>query len=279
MQNLATMLGVEAEQLVAAMLGWIPAMLAALVTGVLLWVVYRAIAKGVQHAMRRSGVDETAIGFVNLLIRYSMLAVAAITVLAQLGVDVGGLLGSLGVLGLTLGFAARDTLSNVISGLFIFWDRPFVIGDLVEVEGHYGRVSAITMRSTRVVTPDGKMLAIPNTTIVNSVIASYTNFPNLRLDIDITIGVNQDIDQVRKLLLDLVAGDERFLAEPHPTVVVTDLGDYNNTVQFRVWLDDEKMHLVTRFALREAAYKTLLAAGVDMPYETVQLAPFELRTA
>jgi small conductance mechanosensitive channel len=83
-------------------------------------------------------------------------------------------LASLGIAGLTLGFAAKDTLSNVISGLFIFWDRPFVVGDLIEMDGKYGRVEDITLRSTRVVTPDGKMLAIPNSAIVNSSVWSRT---------------------------------------------------------------------------------------------------------
>ncbi len=104
----------------------------------------------------------------------------------------------------------------MISGVFIFWDRPFVIGDLVEVDGHYGKVEDITMRSTRVVTPDGKMLAIPNSTIVNTTVASYTNFPHLRLDVGVTIGVNEDIGRVRPILLSAAGSDNDFLAEPAP---------------------------------------------------------------
>ncbi len=122
------------------------------------------------------------------MLKYVILSIALVSALNQVGVHTGSLLASLGVLGLTIGFAARDALSNVISGIFIFWDRPFVIGDLVEIEDKYGRVQAITMRSTRVVTPDGKMLAIPNNTIVNSTVASYTNFPHLRLDIAFGVG-------------------------------------------------------------------------------------------
>ena len=82
-------------------------------------------------------------------------------------VDTSAALASLGIAGLTIGFAARDALSNLISGILIFIDRPFVVGDLVEIEDHYGKVSAITLRSTRIITSDGKMLAVPNAEIIN----------------------------------------------------------------------------------------------------------------
>lgn len=175
-----------------------------------------------------------------------------------------------------IGFASKDALSNIIAGLFIFWDRPFVVGDLIENQGYYGRVADITLRSTRVVTPDGKMLAIPNSSIVNSTVASYTNFPNLRLDIPITIGVGEDIGKVRKLLLDMVAGNPAFLTKPAPTLSVDALNDYNLLVTFSVWLEDEKAHVKARADLREAAFEVLRTAAVDMPYETLQLMPMEV---
>ena len=129
----------------------------------------------------------------------------------------------------------------------------------------YGEVSEITMRSTRVVTPDGKMLAIPNATIVNSTVVSYTNFPHLRIDLEVTIGVTEDIDKVRRILCGLVADDARYLAEPAPSVVLSALGDYNNTLRLSAWLDNEKDHLASRFALRERAYGALTSAGVMSP--------------
>lgn len=172
---------------------------------------------------------------------------------------------------LSLGFAARDTLSNVISGLFIFWDRPFVVDDLIETNGQYGRVTEITMRSTRVVTNDGRMLAIPNSQIVNSVVASYTNFPNLRVEVDMTVAVTEDLDRVRELLLGIVQGDDQFMDKPSPAVVTTALNDYNVAIQLRAWLKNEREHIPVRFALRERRFNTLRAAGVDMPYETLQI--------
>ncbi|MGM0556497.1 MAG: mechanosensitive ion channel family protein [Myxococcota bacterium] len=239
-----------------------------LVVYVLLWFVIDRVLKVV---FDRTRLDATASSFVRTLVRYIFLTIAVISALGQIGVNTTSILTSLGIVGLTIGFAAKDTLSNIISGLFIFWDRPFVIGDLVEIDGHYGRVDRITMRSTRVVTPDGKMLAIPNSTVVATVVTSYTNFPHLRVDIPVTIGVGENIGRVRDLLLGLVQNNENWMDEPGPRVVATALNDYNVELELRVWLENEKEHVASRFSLREKMFETLTEAGVDMPYETLSV--------
>ncbi len=227
--------------------------------------------------LKNTNLDETAQVFVHTALKYIVLIIGGMQALAAIGVNTASLLTSLGIAGLTVGFAAKDALSNLISGLLIFWDRPFVIGDLVEVGGQYGQVERITLRSTRVVTVDGKMLAVPNTSIVNTTVTSYTNFPNLRLDIDVTIGVNEDIERVRKIILELVQDDPEFLSDPAPRVVVTALNDYNVALQFQVWLDHERRHIVRRFELREKIFTSLTKAGIHMPYETIELAPVEVK--
>ena len=234
------------------------------------YVFWGLLAAAARPIMRRARTDETTRDFILTILKFAVLALGVINALAAVGVNTASLIASLGIAGLTLGFAARDALSNLISGLLIFWDRPFVIGDLVEVGESYGRVDRITLRSTRVVTPDGRMLAIPNTEIINRTVASYTNFPHLRISVQLTVGVDEDLDRVRSLLLGLVESDD-YMADPAPEVAVTALGDFNNTVELRAWAHDERRHGALREALREQAYRTLLAAGVDMPYETLNI--------
>lgn len=258
---------------------WLPNLLAATLTLFMFWLVARVLSRGLAYVSKRAQFDVTASSFVDAVMRYALFTLGAVTVLSQLGVDVTGLVTGLGVAGLTVGFAARDALSNIISGLFIFWDRPFVIGDLVDVDGRYGRVEAITLRSTRVVTPDGRMLAFPNATIINSVVASYTNFPNLRLDVDVTVGVDSDVGACRRILLDLVIDQPGFMAEPAPVVWVTELGDYFIRLELRVWLTDERGHINTRMMLRERILEAFRAGGIDMPCETIQLQPILVKGA
>lgn len=254
----------------------VPALLSAVITFVVFYLVWRGLDRVVTLVEQRTDLDKTLLAFLRSMVRYVVLIIGVLSALSELGINITSILASLGVAGLTLGFAAKDALSNLISGIFIFWDRPFVVGDLIEIDGHYGKVEQITMRSTRVVTVDGKMLAIPNTTIVNSTVASYTNFPHIRLEVDATIATTEDFARVRQVFLDLVEGDARYMTTPAPVMVVTALNDYNNAVQFRVWLKDETRHVAERFDLRERLYKALVAAQVEMPLETLQLAPMEI---
>lgn len=257
------------------LLEWAPGLAAAVVTVVLFVAIDFGLTRAMNTLFQRAELDPTAATFIRTAARLALFVIGTLTALSQLGVDTTSVLTSLGVLGLTLGFAAQNTLSNIISGIFIFWDRPFVIGDLVEVDGEYGRVETITLRSTRLVTVDGKMVAIPNAVIANAKVASYTNFPHLRLDIEVTVGVNEPMERVREILLALCQG-EQFLRTPEPNVVVKALNDYNVLVVLRVWLVDEKTHLAERFALRERVKDALDAAGVEMPFETLQLQPILL---
>ncbi len=154
-----------------------PSVLAAIFTFALFFVLWKVLARAFGFVRTRMDLDPTLAAFIESTLKYVVLTMGLLSALSEVGINTTSMLASLGVVGLTLGFAAKDTLSNVISGVFIFWDRPFVLGDLVEINGEYGRVDSITMRSTRVVTVDGKMLAIPNSTVVNSTVVSYTNFP------------------------------------------------------------------------------------------------------
>lgn len=263
------------EALYTLIFAWVPGLLAATVTVVLFYGIIYGITRALDKGFQRARLDPTAATFVRAVIRFVLTVIGLLTALGQLGIDTTSILTSLGVMGLTIGFAAQNTLSNVISGLFIFWDRPFVIGDLIEVDGEYGRVETITLRSTRLVTTDGRMLAIPNAVIANEKVASYTNFPNLRLEVEVTIGVNEPIGRVREILLGL-CDQPQFLKTPAPAVVVKALNDYNTLVELRVWLDDEKAHVNERFTLRERVKDALDAAGVEMPFETIQLAPMKV---
>lgn len=236
------------------------------------YLMWRVLNRVLAPRLKRR-LDKTSVAFAETIIKFSMFGIGVIAALSAAGIKTTALLGSLGVAGLTIGFALRDTLSNIISGILVFLDRPFTIDDLVEIDGKYGRVDRVTLRTTRIVTNDGRMLAVPNAEIMNKTVTSYTNFPHLRLDIAVTVAVTEDLERSRMILLSLVQDDPDFLAEPLPRVVVTQLNDYNVTLELQVWLDNEREHVKKSLELREKVFKALTAAGVEMPFETIQLAP------
>ncbi len=237
------------------------------------WIILKLLLK---IFFRRSNLDDTTQAFVMTVLKFSILLAALFNALSIMGVDTSGLLASLGIVGITIGFAARDAFSNLISGILIFLDRPFVIGDLVEVGDNYGRVDQIKLRSTRIITSDGKMLAVPNTEIINKTVTSYTNFPHLRLDIVATIGVTEDIERVRQILLGILQKDPDYLDKPRARVIVTELNDYNVALELQVWIKDERTHVEKRTELREKMFKALNDAHIEMPFETLQLTPLKV---
>ena len=123
-------------------------MLAAALTLFVFWLVWKGLELALVPLLERSRLDTTSAHFVRTVVRYLVLAIGGVAALGELGINTTSLVASLGVAGLTLGFAARETLANVIAGLFIYWDRPFVIDDLVEIGDHYGRVDRITMANS-----------------------------------------------------------------------------------------------------------------------------------
>ena len=240
------------------------------------YLLWRAVQLVMRFTLRSRKIDKTTVVFIETIIKYGLFVIALVQALDSAGIKTSAVIASLGIAGLTIGFAAKDALSNIISGILIFLDRPFVIGDLVEIEGGYGRVDRITLRSTRIVTADGKMLAVPNTEVINKTVASYTNFPHLRIDIDVTVGVNEDIGRVRRILLAIIENDPDYMEDPPPEVVVYALNDYNVALSFRVWLKDETRHVKKRHELREKVFNSLTREGVDMPFETFRLAPVDV---
>lgn len=246
----------------------------ALKAGIILlafYVLYRIIRSVLLRVISKFELEKTVVNFLFLALKYVLLIFAIVTALDQIGVNIASLIAGLGIAGIAIGFAAKDTLSNVVAGIFIFWDRPFYIGDLVEIEGEYGEVQDITLRTTRIVTPDGRMVSIPNQKIAENKVISYTMFPNLRLDMGVTIGVDEDIEKARQQLLKIVEGDDRFLKDKDPVVLVKELGDYYTALELRTWLDDTKTHVAVRAELREKIFNSFNAAGIDMPFEKVEI--------
>ncbi len=259
------------DALIAKVFDIVPNLIAALLIFSVFIVLWKLLHKFLNLFFKKLTIDRTVQNFIINITKNILFIIGIITSLSQIGINTGSILASLGVAGLTIGFAAKDALSNIISGLFIFWDRPFVIGDLIELNGQYGKVEQITMRSTRLSTVDGKMLAIPNSQILNSMVASYTNFPNLRIDIDFTVAAAENLGKIREILLRLVLDTEIFLTTPEPEIVLNKINDYNIELIFRVWIKNEKDHIPIRFKLRENILENLIRNKIKMPYETISV--------
>ncbi|MGH9822007.1 MAG: mechanosensitive ion channel domain-containing protein, partial [Blastocatellia bacterium] len=129
----------------------------------------------------------------------------------------------------------------------------------------YGEVREITLRSTRIITADGKVVSIPNSVLINNKIKCYTMQPHLRLDIDVSVAVTQDVDRAREEILSSLANDDRFLKTPAPELAVTHVDPTAAGLQLRVWITKPRTHIEVAAELRERMRKLLYATTPGDP--------------
>ncbi len=199
------------------------------------------------------------------LMLYGGLLIVVVSTLRELGFSLAPLLGAAGVLGIALGFASQTSISNVISGLFLIAERPFVVDDLIEVGGVTGRVVSIDTLSVQLRTFDNRMVRIPNETLVKSQMINITRFPIRRVDVRIGVAYKEDAARIRALLLDIAERNPTCLMEPEPVVVFEGFGESSLNFLFGVWATQANF-LKLKNGIQEDIKARFDAEGVEIPF-------------
>jgi small conductance mechanosensitive channel len=236
------------------------------------WVAYRLISRPLRMALARTSIHEKLIDLlVGSVFRYTMIAFGLVMSLSQLGVNVGAAVAGLGVAGVAVGLAAQDTLANTIAGFTVFWDKPFVVGDYITVAGEYGRVTDITLRSTRIRTPRNSYVVIPNKRIIDEVLDNDSKQGELRLDLPIGIAYKEDTCAARETLIKAMEKVEGVMNTPPATMVVEGCGASSVDLKLRIWIQDAAERQPIYFEAMEAAKRALDDAGIQIPFPHLQL--------
>lgn len=259
------------ELLITQFVAWLPSLLAAILIVVFFWLVFRATRSPLRHLLVRTGFESALIGMLINVYRFAIMAFGLIMAASQLGINVGAALAGLGVLGLTIGFAAKDSLSNIMAGFLIFWDKPFHVGQWVTLGEHYGKISEITMRTTRVQTRDNKWVIIPNATVIDQILVNHSTNGETRLQIPVGIGYADEIPKARAVILDALQHVKYVLQSPPPAVVVHDLGASTVDLLVFAWIADAQDEKPAFFATLEAVKLALDSAGIEMPCPQLDL--------
>jgi len=178
-------------------------------------------------------------------------------------------LASAGVLGIAVGFAAKDTLSNLFSGIFIVADTPYKVGDYVVLDNTIrGEVLEIGMRSTRLLTRDDIEVTVPNAVIANAQIVNETGGPNekMRVRVKVEAAYGSDVDQVEEVLLGCVEGVEHITDEPAPRVRFRAFGASGLEFELLAWIEKPVYRGRVLHALNSKVYKAFNRAGIEIPY-------------
>ena len=228
------------------------------------------IAGRTQYLVRRAldrvpRIDDTLKPFLSSSVRYFVIVITFVAVLAEFGVQTTSIIAVLGAAGLAIGLALQGTLQNIAAGIMLLVLRPFRVGEYIDAGGVSGTVDAINLFTTDMTTYDGIYRSVPNAELWNRNILNYSRNPTRRLDIPVGIAYEDDVEQALDLLLSHLSQDTRVLPDPEPQVLVTGLGDSSVDLTLRCWTNRTDFWSL-RFELNKKVKLWLDAAGSSIPF-------------
>ncbi|MDE0393864.1 MAG: mechanosensitive ion channel family protein [Gammaproteobacteria bacterium] len=188
--------------------------------------------------------------------------------------DVSAWLASAGIVGIAVGFGARDTVANFFAGVLILADAPYKIGDFIVLDsGERGMVTQIGLRSTRMLTRDDIEVTVPNAIMGNTKIINETGGPYVkeRIRVRVSCAYGSDIDQVKEVLLSSAAGHPLVCAEPTPRVRFRTLGVSGVDLELLAWIEEPVLRGRVLDALNTEVYERFAKEGIEIPYEKQDL--------
>lgn len=228
------------------------------------WII-KKMMKGINKLMDKRGYDESLKRFLLNLIGWILKILLVLAILGNLGVETTSFAAILAAAGLAIGMALQGSLGNFAGGVMIMIFKPFKIGDLIEAQGELGVVKQIEIFTTKVLTPDNKLVIIPNGALSNGNITNYSEEGILQIRHVIGVSYDADIKQTKDVLMNVLTSQEKVLKDPAPTIDVTALNDSSVDFAVRPWVTVENYWDVY-FMTLEKAKLDLDAAGIEIPY-------------
>ena len=228
-------------------------------------IVARMLTKGLRKLMQAQEVDKILETFVSNLVYWTVMIFVIIAAINQIGVQTTSLIAVMGAAGLAVGLALQGSLSNFAAGVLIVMFRPYRVGDFVEAAGIAGVVEQVQILTTILKTGDNKRIIVPNSQIMGSIITNYSSNETRRIDMVVGVSYDDNLDQVRSTLEELIAAEERIMKDPACTIAVSELADSSVNFVVRPWVKTSDYWAV-RFDLTEAIKKRFDKEGISFPF-------------
>jgi small-conductance mechanosensitive channel len=214
-------------------------------------------------------VEPRTIPLFDLVTKLGLLLFSSYGLLMVWGINPVGWLASAGIVGIAVGFAAKDTLANLFSGLFILADSPYQIGDYINLDtGERGEITAIGMRSTRLLTRSDVEITVPNAVIANAKITNESGGPTQKMRIRLPVGAayGSDADEVCKVLQQVGDAHSETCSDPAPRVRMRGFGASSLDFELLCWIEEPKDRGRISHECFMAIYKAFDAAGIEIPF-------------
>ncbi len=198
--------------------------------------------------------------------------------LSQVGIQTTSFIAIIGAAGLAIGLALQGSLANFAAGFLLIIFRPFKVGDFIEAGGVSGSVESIQIFTTTLTTPDNKTVIVPNSNIYSGNITNYSAKETRRVDLVVGVSYDADLSQVKAILNEIAANDERVMSDPEPVIAVSELADNSVNLVMRMWTKTADYWGVY-FDATETVKVRLDEAGVGIPYPQRDVHLYEHKVA
>jgi len=212
-------------------------------------------------------LDDEAIPFLSKLIRFITYFMGFMIILDLFGIEITPLVASLGIAGFAIGFASKDTISNLLAGFFILMDRPFVKGDRIAIGDNLGEVIDIGLRTTRIQTLDHTYVIIPNSEIVSQDVTNYA-LPSMQIKVRLTFGVayGSKPNEVKKIITEEANKSSYIMDEPAPTVYFREFADSSINFLLIFWVNTFKDKMKAIDDINTNVYARFAQENIEIPY-------------
>ena len=218
----------------------------------------------------RGGLDRQVMPLLEKIITIFLIGTALIITLKHFNYDIFSLVTALGIGSLAIGMAAKDTLANMISGFTLMIDRPFRIGDRIQLaSGQWGDVADIGLRSTKIKTVDNTLLIIPNSDLCNTTVINMA-FPDVRSKgrIDVGVAYGSDVTRVKELMAETAMEIPEVLRDPAPEAFLVSFGDSALNMSLFFWVDDYTKVFPVTDKINALICDRFRESGIEIPYPT-----------
>jgi small conductance mechanosensitive channel len=195
------------------------------------------LAKIAGKVLDKRSVDPTLTKFAISLVKITLITFVIISAISQVGIETTSFVAIIGAAGLAVGFALQGSLSNFASGVMLIIFKPIKVGDYIEGCGAAGSVESIGIFVTTLVSPDNKVIIIPDSGLTGSNIVNYSVKDTRRVDMVFGIGYGDDIDKAKNVIKSIINNDSRILKDPVPQIVVSELADSSVNFNVRPWVN------------------------------------------
>jgi len=214
-------------------------------------------------------VSPRALPLFQMTAKGSIVGAAIYFMFLSWNLNISAWIASAGIVGIAVGFGAKDSLANLFGGLAILADSPYQLGDFLLLStGERGRVVEIGLRSTRLLTRDDVEICVPNSIMANTMITNETGGPKAphRIHVKVQVGYGSDIDQVKTVLLEETTGVFAVMSNPCPKAMFESFGDSGLTFNVLVWIDSPRSREQVINDLNSRIYKRLNKEGIELPF-------------